>query len=404
MIVHKGSLAQWEVGDCRETLRMWAAQGLRARTCITSPPYFGLRDYGHDGQLGLEATPKAYVTAMVGVFREVRDVLTDDGTLWLNIGDSYAGSGRGGYPGGKSGLEGTTVGQDSSREAAKRSRNEVSSQPLVAATTGVGNRMRGTEGLKQKDLIGIPWMLAFALRADGWYLRDEIVWAKSTSGLRREGNVMPESVRDRCTKAHEKIFLFAKSERYYFDAEAIKEPAQDWGPRDRSKMRGGTTDPKLKHGGLEDASHAMGNRRNVWRANTSSYKGAHFAVYPPALIEPCVLAGSSAGAQCPKCRAPFLRQVERTAMVINKTVRNEERGTRTGTSGTMVEPARSRTSGWNASCECGAGAVSDFVLDPFGGSGTTGGVALKHGRHALLCELNAEYAALMPDRIRAICS
>jgi DNA modification methylase len=194
-------------------------------------------------------------------------------------------------------------------------------------------------GCKAKDLIGIPWMLAFALRADGWYLRQEIIWAKGTSGARREGNVMPESVRDRCTKAHEQLFLLSKRPSYYFDADAIKEPAQDWGPRDRSQFRGGTDDPKLKHHGLANGSIEMGNRRSVWRVNPTPYRGAHFATFPPALIEPCVLAGSRPG---------------------------------------------------------------DTVLDPFMGSGTTAGVALKLGRQYVGCELNPEYRELQVDRIARI--
>jgi DNA modification methylase len=183
-----------EFGDCRETMRRWADEGIKVQTCVTSPPYFGLRDYGHAGQLGLEQTPEQYVAAMVDVFRCVRDVLADDGTLWLNIGDSYArplakgGSG----PGGKN-------------------REWYGDNYGNAGGAGV------PDGLKPKDLIGIPWMLAFALRADGWYLRQDIIWHKP--------NPMPESVRDRCTKAHEYLFLLSKSERYYFDSEAMKEPA-----------------------------------------------------------------------------------------------------------------------------------------------------------------------------------
>lgn len=265
-------------GDCRDGLRTFAAMGIKAQMCVTSPPYFGLRDYGHDGQIGLERTPDQYIAAMVEVFRCVRDVLADDGTLWLNIGDSYArplakgGSG----PGGKN------------REWYGENYGE-------AGGAGV------PEGCKPKDLIGIPWMLAFALRADGWYLRQDIIWHKP--------NPMPESVRDRCTKAHEYVFLLSKSERYYFDSEAMKEPAAD----DETR-----------------------NRRSVWTVATRSYRGAHFATFPPALIEPCILAGSRPG---------------------------------------------------------------DIVLDPFMGSGTTAQVALQHGRQYLGCELNPEYRPLQEARI-----
>lgn len=225
-------------GDCRETLRRLAAEGVRAQTCVTSPPYFGLRDYGHESQIGLEETPSEYVAAMVEVFRCVREVLADDGTLWLNIGDSYA----------------RTGGTD----------RKISASAKVGSTRNTLRQMadrkqRAPEGLKDKDLIGIPWMLAFALRADGWYLRQDIIWQKP--------NPMPESVRDRCTKAHEYIFLLSKEPRYYFDAEAMKEIAV-----------GGTR-----------------NRRSVWTVATRPYKGAHFATFPEELIEPCVIAGSEPG-------------------------------------------------------------------------------------------------------------
>ena len=202
--------------------------------CVTSPPYFGLRDYGHEGQLGLEETPYAFVKKMVEVFREVKRVLKDDGTLWLNIGDSYAGSGKG--PAGNLGKTNNERDMTHTKSSAKI--------PL---------------GCKSKDLIGIPWMLAFALRADGWYLRQDIIWHKP--------NPMPESVRDRCTKAHEYIFLLSKSQHYYFDNNAIKEPVSDVG-------------------NIETR-----NRRSVWTVTTQPYKGAHFATYPPNLIRPCIMAG-----------------------------------------------------------------------------------------------------------------
>ena len=177
-----------EFGDCRETMRKWASEGVKAQTCVTSPPYYGLRDYGHEGQIGLEETPEQYISAMVEVFRCVWDVLEDDGTLWLNIGDSYAGNNSRASNNGRAGF-------GNPREK-------------VVNRTG--------EGLKTKDLIGIPWMLAFALRADGWYLRQDIIWHKP--------NPIPESVQDRCTKSHEYIFLLSKSQKYHFDHIAIKEP------------------------------------------------------------------------------------------------------------------------------------------------------------------------------------
>ena len=193
-----------QFGDCRDLMRQWAAEGVKAQMCVTSPPYFGLRDYGHEGQIGLEQTPEEYISAMVEVFRCVRDVLADDGTLWLNIGDSYA---RAGGWSDNSGLDGVKRGE-SGRAKSNMTGEAGASQKLPP-------------GLKHKDLIGIPWMLAFALRADGWYLRQDIIWHKP--------NPMPESVRDRCTKAHEYIFLLSKSERYFFDSEAMKEPAVEIG-------------------------------------------------------------------------------------------------------------------------------------------------------------------------------
>ena len=304
-------------GDCRETMRAWAADGVRAQMCVTSPPYFGLRDYGHPGQIGLEQTPEQYVAAMVEVFRCVRDVLADDGTLWLNIGDSYAGGGGGNY----------------SKSAKQTGHGEH--------ITNVRNKpgWLNSTGLKPKDLIGIPWMLAFALRADGWYLRQDIIWSKP--------NPMPESVRDRCTKAHEYIFLLSKSERYFFDREAMKEDAigGQTGKAASFKRDGSKREQKIPGQGYgthrpdrEDVAYngAKRNRRSVWTVATRPYKGAHFATFPPALIEPCILAGSRPG---------------------------------------------------------------DIVLDPFMGSGTTASVALQHGRQYLGCELNPAYQPLQDARI-----
>jgi DNA modification methylase len=301
--------------DCLAALR--GTPSGTVQTCVTSPPYFGLRDYGVDGQLGLEPTPEQYVAAMVAVFREVRRVLTADGTLWLNIGDSYVGAMSQHKDSGSFG------------ETSCISKKTKSGIPQTGRVER--NRLLRENGLKQKDLIGIPWMLAFALRADGWYLRQDIIWHKP--------NPMPESVRDRCTKAHEYIFLLSKSERYYFDSEAIKEPCkQDWGTRDRKNGKYHNDGTGLQpHGGLEK-SYTMANKRSVWTVATRPYKGAHFATFPPALIEPCILAGSRPG---------------------------------------------------------------DVVLDPFNGSGTTGQVALTHGRKYLGCELNPDYVELTRTRLDA---
>ena len=315
------------IGDCREGLRSLEAGSVQ--TCVTSPPYFGLRDYGQDRQIGLEPTPDEFVAAMVEVFREVHRVLADDGTLWLNLGDSYFSNIKG------------TGGKNSSTLNAKRDANGT----VVGKSIVTYDPVRisaGESNCKPKDLIGIPWRVAFALQADGWYLRQDIIWHKP--------NPMPESVRDRCTKAHEYIFLFSKKPKYFFDADAMREPCSEDMQRRAAKGHtrgaGGKIDASRQdadtlrgeHAKVIDVSRGR-NRRSVWTVTTKPYKGAHFATFPPELIEPCVLAGSRPG---------------------------------------------------------------DIVLDPFGGSGTTAGVALKHGRKAVLCELNPEYAALVPDRIASI--
>lgn len=323
-------------GDCIEGMRRLPDQSVHC--CVTSPPYFGLRDYGHDGQIGLEETPDAYVAKLVEVFREVRRVLRDDGTVWLNLGDSYA---RAGGWSDNSGLDGLARGE--------------SGRAMSNMTGEGGASQRLPIGLKSKDLIGIPWRVAFALQADGWYLRQDIIWHKP--------NPMPESVRDRCTKAHEYIFLLSKSERYFYDNEAVKEPLAEAsigraGRKQRLMDRtgAGTLGKQIVDG--VDATHAyaglalgrngktgydidsgLRNRRSVWTVATKPYKGAHFATFPPDLIRPCILAG------CPK---------------------------------------------------------DGTVLDPFGGSGTTALVALEEGRKAVLCELNPDYIALAHKRLEGL--
>ena len=293
-------------GDCRKTLPAFIDE---ARMCVTSPPYYGLRDYGGEAsQIGMEQSPEEYIQQLVEVFRLVRDNLTDDGTLWVNIGDSYYNyRSDGNYP----------------KQTVSKTR-----QDLPTKTPVRGNKL---EGLKSKDLIGIPWMLAFALRADGWYLRQDIIWHKP--------NPMPESVKDRCTKAHEYIFLLSKNKNYYYNNEAIKEPAKDWGTRDRSNGKYHNPGSGLvPHSGLTK-SYERKNKRSVWSVTKKPYKGAHFATFPPDLIEPCILAGSEPG---------------------------------------------------------------DIILDPFMGSGTTAAVAKKNSRSYLGCELHEEYASLQTARISSI--
>jgi DNA modification methylase len=295
------------IGDVRE--RLSEIESGSIQTCITSPPYWGLRDYGHDNQIGLEKSPEGYVAEMVRVFREVKRVLRDDGTLWLNIGDSYN--------------------QSAPNQTGQNGFNDGRTNRDKRFSVG------GVDGLKPKDLVGIPWMLAFALRADGWYLRQDIIWAKP--------NPMPESVTDRCTKSHEYLFLLTKSARYYFDNEAIKEPAN---PKYESRYdsgSGGKKNKELAESGFgltkpigsRDYSGKR-NKRDVWTINTKPFAGAHFAVMPEALVEPCILAGS------------------------------KER---------------------------------DTVLDPFAGSGTVGVVALRHNRDFVGVEINPEYAELARQRI-----
>jgi len=332
------------LGDCRSRLAELANASVN--TCVTSPPYFGLRDYGAEGQIGLEDTPDAFIAELVRVFREVRRVLRDDGTLWLNLGDSYAGSW-----GAQS--RGLGVGDSSS----------LSGGQVYAAPEGTHTgSVKRTPGLKPKDLIGIPWRVAFALQADGWYLRQDIIWSKP--------NPMPESVRDRCTKAHEYLFLLSKGPRYYFDGDAIAEglttdPKERYEERARitgrgsqgaAAARGGDRDktggfPPRRRGvpprheglassdqsGLDDVERGgRRNKRSVWTVATQPFKEAHFATYPPALIEPCILAGSPKGG---------------------------------------------------------------VVLDPFGGAGTTGLVADRIGRDAILIELNPQYAEIARRRL-----
>ncbi|GAB7525366.1 DNA-methyltransferase [Paraburkholderia sp. 2C] len=301
-------------GDCRDTMRAMIADGVKAQTIVTSPPYYGLRDYGHPGQLGLEESPDAYIAAMVEVFRAGRDVLADDGTLWLNIGDSYAGSW---------GAQGRT-GQMADRSII--SARQIEARPHKASRTGA---IPAGSGLKPKDLIGIPWLLAFALRADGWYLRSEIIWSK--------GNPMPESVADRPTKSHEHLFLLAKSGRYYYDHEAVKEPAVQAGRMRSDRVGGDKYIEGVKHsaGAIFTGSETR-NRRTVWDINTQPYSGAHFATFPEALVDPCIRAGSRPG---------------------------------------------------------------DIVFDPFFGSGTTGQVAWRLGRSFIGCELNRDYEPLQRGRI-----
>ena len=294
-------------GDCKKTLSAFLPKS--ARMCVTSPPYYGLRDYGgEDKQIGQENTPEEFINNLVEVFREVRDILTDDGTLWVNLGDSYYN-----YRPSK--------GQSYPKQTVSKTKQDLPDK--------CAKRANKLEGLKEKDLIGIPWLFAFAMREDGWYLRQDIIWHKP--------NPMPESVKDRCTKSHEYIFLFSKNKKYFYDNEAIKEPAKDWGTRDRTNGKYHNEGTGLQpHSGLTK-SYPTKNKRSVWSVTNKPYREAHFATYPPDLIEPCIKAGSQKG---------------------------------------------------------------DLILDPFMGSGTTAMVAKSLGRDYIGCELHEDYGNLIQKRIQ----
>ena len=376
---------------------------------VTSPPYYGLRDYGADGQIGLESTPEEYIAKMVALFGELRRVLRDDGTLWLNLGDSYT-AGAGSRNGTNlSGLK-------------KNVKNEETRQRLL-----VENKIyRGDSfkeivtGLPPKNLPGIPWRVALALQADGWYLRSDIIWAKP--------NPMPESVTDRPTKAHEYIFLLSKSERYYYDAEAVRENLADermgnpgaykWSyandPQTGKGIRGnGGPSVKLQNEGWNSNGKVTGrNRRTVWTVATQPYSGAHFATFPPKLIEPCILAGCPAEV-CSECGAPVVRVVETIATKATSRAQSFGRSGNVanhilpGQSAAQHRPGRdsginqSVTTGFTPTCQCNAPTVPGVVLDPFFGSGTVGQVAIETGRQWLGVELNPEYIKLANQRIAA---
>lgn len=350
-------------GDNRKTMRQLAQQGVKVQMCVTSPPYFGLRDYGTatweggdpncnhfrdtkitdecstghsamadasaavgdmiykdvckkcgakriDQQIGLEQTPEEFVENIVDVFRHVREILSDDGVIFVNMGDSYYNYRN-------------SAAEDFAKQSISKTRQDL---PIKSPA-----RSNILQGLKNKDLIGVPWMMAFALRADGWYLRQDIIWSKP--------NPMPESVRDRCTKSHEYIFLLSKNPHYYWDDDAIKTPSlvPDKHLRDRDTGKLNNTPGKTRSGGLNHNQYQMAKKRSVWTVNTKPYPGSHFATYPEELIEPCILAGSRFG---------------------------------------------------------------DIVFDPFMGSGTTAAVAIKNGRQYLGCELNPDYKELQDRRIK----
>lgn len=379
------------LGDVREQLRRLPESS--AQCVVTSPPYWGLRDYAVAGQLGLEQTPEDYVTAMVDVFREVRRVLRDDGVLWLNLGDSYANDSKwGGSSGGKhaSALHGKT-------------------------SIGRGKTMTG---LAAKNLVGIPWRVAFALQADGWVLRSDVIWAKP--------NPMPESVLDRPTKSHEYLFLFAKSERYFYDAEAISETVTDSSiarvsQPSLSNQHGSDRVPGKTNGPIKAIETAgRRNARSVWTITTQPFKDAHFATFPEELPERAILAGTSERGCCSKCGAPVRRQVTKgepleeqrracgsdAAGGYDGDSLKEYTGTGAQTprdvKARILAGLRERVSTWVPGCDCGVHMVPCLVLDPFTGSGTTGAVAIRLGRSFAGVELNPEYHAMACRRIGSV--
>ena len=383
-------------GDCIKSLKALPSDSIHC--CITSPPYFGLRNYnGGEEEIGQEETVEGYVEKMVEVFREVKRVLRPDGTFWLNLGDSYM------------------------------AQKNVSPPPqTIGGQRGmpsdfVPSNRRDQKGLKQKDLIGIPWRVAFALQADGWWLRQDIVWSKP--------NPMPESVADRCTRAHEFIFMFSKKPHYFYDHEGIKDDAIT-------------------------GANGKKNKRSVWTVNTKGYKGAHFAVYPEDLVLPCVRAGTSEGGCCSHCGSPYERQmvdpteglkpveaIERKRIMLSPEdsaivqwleanggdyrisvegekhaenweevpISNGRRGELKRKGYTLLHwGVNSVDGGWHPTCTCslkneGIKSVPCTVLDPFNGSATTGVVSLKEGRHYIGLELNPDYVALSHKRIAEQC-
>ena len=370
------------VGDCLETLRAMPPESVHC--VITSPPYWGLRAYkGDTGMIGLERTFSEHIENLVRVFGEVRRVLRKDGTCWLNYGDAYCGYKGENYPN------------------ADPSRSNLQKKSTVPS----GHR-RGTPqstSFKTKDLMMMPARVAMALQDDGWWLRSEIVWHKP--------NPMPESVTDRPTSAHEKLFLLTKAARYFYDAEAVRVT----GVGSHSRGTGGKTvdnEDRNDTDRLEDSMSGTvtANLRNVWKIATAPFRGAHFATFPPALVEPCVKAGTSEKGCCPECGAPWKREVELAKTGDwSRTVDRGGIGQNQASSGEDVirvggSPYRKgyqppKTTGWRPTCEHDAEPVPCTVLDPFGGAGTVGLVANRLGRCAIIIEINAEYAQMAEHRI-----
>jgi len=396
------------IGDALKVLKTFPDNVI---DCVmTSPPYWGLRDYKIEGQIGLEETLDEYIENLTMVFREVRRVLKDEGVMFLNMGDGYAGSGG--------------------AHAEHHKNPGLSKSSARQGTYGVGKKWT----LKAKNLLGQPWLLAFALQIDGWYLRSDIIWAKP--------NPMPESVQgsgwyrhkvrdkkskewiecsgcEKCkdnngyvlrigagrpTKSHEYLFLFTKSAKYYYDLEAIKEPSKY--PDDNRKARSNKDQKRMPTetiAGVRPGSktYPMRNKRTVWTIATQPFPEAHFAVFPEKLVEPCILAGTSEKGYCAECGKPIVRMVEALSMQIKHGPKAGGYGSRTtdGLSGTMLKSAETKTIGWKPSCSCDSDTIPGLVLDPFIGSGTVALVAKKLGRDYLGIELSMEYLKIIRRRL-----
>jgi DNA modification methylase len=370
------ALPEWSVSTldtvhCMDAISLLKALPSNYVNCVvTSPPYWGLRDYGVPGQIGLEPTMHEFIDKMVILFREVRRVLRDDGTLWLNLGDSYSTSPKG-NPG--DGLNGQRFG-------ANEHRYDKSKSP----------------GLKPKDLCGIPWRVALALQDDGWWLRSDIIWHKP--------NPMPESVTDRPTKAHEYIFLLTKSANYWYDADAVREDAQD-----RPFAGNGNKTIRPNNTEWHDNRYAPGasgyghnpadrNKRTVWTVATQPYSAAHFATYPMALIDPCVKAGCPPQV-CVECGAPWERVVDYQPHYEKRQSRGEPLGVMPQVDSSGWKQPKRDLLGWRPTCNCHAPTRPGIVYDPFMGAGTTALVAIQNGRHYLGSELNPEYVQMARQRI-----
>jgi len=371
-------------GDCIESLKKLKDESVN--TCITSPPYWGLRDYnGEEKQLGLEDTPEEFVDNLVKVFKEVKRVLRDDGTVWLNLGDTYSSH---------------KDCKSTPQSLAKGMQSEVAHVIEKGKSVSRNTKKLKAAGLKNKDLIGIPWRVALALQQDGWYLRQDIIWHKP--------NPMPESVKDRCTKAHEYIFLLSKNVKYYFDNEAIKEDAVRAGKIPKGKKYSSElADDKIggKHTREtlnEKPVAPKRNKRSVWTVTTKPFKGAHFATFPIDLIEPCVSAGCPEKI-CVDCGEPYKRVMQKPKQL--EVDRNKRSGLDDRKVGGVLDKYNRENPpidlGVQKQCDCETNETkAGTVLDPFAGSGTTGIVAANHARNSVLLELNEEYIKIAKKRIK----